>query len=195
MKRRNFIGGILSVIGLGVVGNKAQATDNQILPIKSNEDEFYLFFYRFNGFPINDNQKMFYDWYKKDYKMMTMGRETGTTVFLITLAAFQAFKGRVVSYYTFCHHHANYCNQVYNKNMDKYSNLTSEKAFTNYITPLFMVCGGEGRRTDLALFDNYSYSGYDAFSFTKKCMIDYYKHKKVDMFSLDTFEFKPPYFV
>jgi hypothetical protein len=87
MKRRNFIGGLFASSIL--FGTTLKASGPKPI-VSSEEEQFYTFFQKFNGFPIHDYQKTMFEWYKKDYKLMTMGRRTGVSVFMLTIAAWEA---------------------------------------------------------------------------------------------------------
>lgn len=191
MKRRNFIGGILSAIGLSAVTLKATEITQTKSPIKTDEDEFYSFFYKFNGFPISKEQKMFYDWYNKDYKKMTMGRQTGTTTFLITLAAYKSLENETVVYFTFDEQHRKYIVDTYKKKMINYRENFPRKVWT-HLEPIFLI-NRDGLGTinpSIALFDNWSY--YTTYPIT---IFNYLNSKNIKVFWLDTVETKLANFV
>lgn len=182
MKRRNFIGALISSIAL--IGTTIKAKSEEVKIIRTDEDDFYDFFYKFNGFPISDNQKLYYDWYNKDYKMMTMGRQTGTTVFLITLAAYKALKDEVVSYFTFSENHRRYCVGIYKRNMIDFREKYPRKVWTQ-MEPFFLISsdGIRGKHLSIALFDNWSYTRYPSTIF------NYLKGRDIKVFWMDTVEY------
>ena len=94
MKRRSFLTGLLASSTLFGVTLKSDAMN--IIKPKTEEEQFYEFFEKFNGFPINELQKMMYIWYKHDYGIVTMGRQTGCSTFLITLGNWEGSKGKTV---------------------------------------------------------------------------------------------------
>lgn len=182
MKRRNFIGGILSAIAL--MGTTIKAKSEEVKIIQTDEEDFYDFFNKFNGFPIAFSQKSYYYWYKKDFLKMTMGRQSGTTTFLTTLAAYKTLGGEVVSYFTFSEHHKKYCRDIYMINMinfkEKYPGMGCEPT-----EPLFLsnVDGIRGKYPSIALFDNWSNTIYP------RTIFDYLKAKKTKVFWIDTVEY------
>lgn len=62
-------------------------------PQKTDEEKFYEFFEKFNSFPINNAQKAMYDIIKNGgYTAST--RQSGSTVLLLTMAAWEAYTNR-----------------------------------------------------------------------------------------------------
>lgn len=94
MKRRNFIGGLISSIAL--IGTTTKAKSEEVKIIRTEDDNFYNFFYRFNGFPINEMQKRAFQARYSQYNMGTRIRRSGASVFLMTLAAWEANRGKQV---------------------------------------------------------------------------------------------------
>lgn len=85
MKRRSFLTGLFaSWVLIGTL--KSENVD--IIDTKTEAEQFYEFFEKFNGFPINSYQQMMYIWYTNDYGIVTLGRQMGVSTFLITLTAF-----------------------------------------------------------------------------------------------------------
>lgn len=94
MKRRSFIGGILASIGLLGASFKAHGS------VPQSEDEFYNFFKKFNGYPINDNQKLMYRAYKEKWNHCSFNRRLGVSTFMITLAAYESYNGKRVVHFS-----------------------------------------------------------------------------------------------
>lgn len=114
MKRRTFTGSILALF-IPTVSIAKQATEIQ--SISTDEIEFYKFFEKFNTFSINENQKLMYSWYQKNYGIVTMGRESGVSTFLITLAAFlNITKNTNILHISTNYKLAGYFQQIYLKN-------------------------------------------------------------------------------
>jgi hypothetical protein len=155
MKRRSFLTGLFASSALLGVSLKSEAMN--ILKPKTEEEQFYEFFEKFNGFPISDLQKNYYDWYKKDYKMMSMGRQTGTTTFLITLSAWLSQKGKEVIYFSHTHYTEQLYRDIYCRN--SIQNLKISE-INSHPHPIFLSTdkiGPISRRYDYALFDNCDY--------------------------------------
>jgi hypothetical protein len=182
MRRRNFIGGVLSSIAL--IGTSIKAKSDEVKVIRTDEEDFYEFFHKFNGFPISEDQKMFYDWYNKDYKKMTMGRQTGTTTFSITLAAYKSLKNETVSYFTFSEYHRKYCVGIYKRNMINFREKFPRKVWTQ-MEPFFLIHsdGIRGKNPSISLFDNWSYTRYP------HTIFNYLKGRDTKVFWMDTKEY------
>lgn len=94
MKRRKFIGGLLSVGGLMTVGvaTPPLASQNKIESPKIYSEPFYEFFKHFNGFEISQYQKFFYEAYLGNkHFMLTNGRQAyGCSTLLLTMAAWES---------------------------------------------------------------------------------------------------------
>jgi hypothetical protein len=180
MKRRNFIGGLLSSIAL--IGTTIKAKAEEVKIIKSDEEDFYEFFHKFNGFPISKDQKMYYDWYNKDYKHMSMNRQTGTTTFLITLAAYKSLKNETVSYFTFSEYHRKYCVGIYKRNMINFREKYPKKVWTQ-MEPFFVNSSDGIRDPSIALFDNWLYTKYPY------TLFNYLKSRDTKVFWMDTVEY------
>lgn len=95
MKRRNFIKGIVGTcafLASGVAFSEPKENKN-----KEKIDPFYIFFEKFNGFPINDYQKRAYQSYiNKKSNYFNSARQTGMTTFLVTMTAWQSFQNKQV---------------------------------------------------------------------------------------------------
>jgi hypothetical protein len=156
MKRRSFLTGLLSSSALLGVSLKSEAMN--IVKPKTEEEQFYEFFEKFNGFPISDQQKTFFNWYKKDYKMMTMGRQTGTTTFLITLSAWLSQKGQEVVYFSHTKFTEKLYRDIYYKNSIRNLKISQ---INGHPHPIFISSSSDlpiiGRRYDYVLFDNCNY--------------------------------------
>lgn len=94
MGRRNSIGGLISSIAL--IGTTIKAKSEEVKIIRTDEDDFYDFFYKFNGFPINEMQKRAFKARYSQYNMGIRNRRSGVSVFLMTLAAWEANRGKQV---------------------------------------------------------------------------------------------------
>jgi hypothetical protein len=128
---------------------------------------------------------MFYDWYKKDYKIMTMSRQTGTTTFLITLAAYKSLKNETVFYFTFEGYHRNHCVDIYKRNMINFRENFPKKVWTQ-MEPRFLTNsdGIRGINPSIALFDNFSYTRYP------HTIFNYFDSRDTKVFWMDTVETK-----
>jgi hypothetical protein len=176
MKRRSFIKGLLGITALmGVTAKAATVID----PKKQEETEFYAFFHKFNGFPINDNQKVMYQGYVNDWKMLTCGRQVGATVLLVTLAAWRTLKGDVVLYAAHNEDMNKYCSQLYHRNMTNnlgfpQSKYTTSPVFSTHMDKL------RGRSYDVLLEDNPNYMSTTAYNNLKeiKFVMKYRKNPK-----------------
>jgi hypothetical protein len=161
MKRRSFIKGLLGLTAfMGVTANAATVID----PKKQDETEFYTFFHKFNGFPINDNQKVMYQGYVNDWKKLTYGRRVGATALLVTLAAWRSLKGDSVLY---CGHNRDVSRlyqQMYRRNM---SDNLSIKPCEDENPPSFHGGGEIGpkcRGYEILLADNLKYMKFETFN-------------------------------
>jgi hypothetical protein len=119
MKRRSFLTGLLASSALLGVTLKSDAMN--IIKSKTEDEQFYEFFEKFNGFPINSYQQMMYIWYKNDYGIVTLGRQMGVSTFLITLAAFLN-KTKHILHVSTNYRLAGYIQKIYLKNNNGRSN-------------------------------------------------------------------------
>lgn len=165
MKRRNFIGGLAALIGLCATPqlNAYPISDEDI------DDLFYDFFYKFNGFKISEMQKQFYDWYKKGYKIMSVGRQVGQTAFLLTLAAFLSLKGQNIIYATFNKNFKKHIESEFNKKQIVKDNNIK----VDFITP--HIDNVSGKNFDYILMDNCIYAERDLFYYVR---VATHKHGK-----------------
>jgi hypothetical protein len=121
MKRRSFLTGLLASSALLGVTLKSEVMN--IIKPKTGKEEFYEFFEKFNGFSINENQKLMYSWYTKDYGIVTLGRQMGVSTLLITLAAFlNKTKNTNVLHVSTNYKLAGYFQEIYLKNNNGISN-------------------------------------------------------------------------
>lgn len=155
MKRRNFIGGLLSTIGLGATLKASESSSMVYSPyipiIKSEEEQFYEFFEKFNGFPINDDQKRMYK-YKNTLRDVCMirSRRVGATTYLMTLTAWEACQGKQV---VFAHSTGELLNNVKREYIFKCDSLKITP------TPVYWTVAGNssdirGRSFDVCLYDS-----------------------------------------
>lgn len=118
MKRRTFLG-VLGALFLPTVAVAKTIVENKITP-PTEEEGFYQFFLNFNGFPISDSQKSMFLFYKNGYTSNAYGRRIGVSTFMLTLAAWEAFKGKVVVHFSSNRDLSNRIRNKYNENIDKY---------------------------------------------------------------------------
>lgn len=166
MKRRTFLGSALALF-IPTVAIAKQSTETP--PISTDEIEFYKFFEKFNGFPINHFQKMMYIWYRNDYGIITMGRQTGCSTFLITLGNWEASKGKTVN-------HISSNNYLRNIAADKTWSNRNGYGYKNIWLGLRCFHGGKNsNHYDIVLYDNSSdekmYSKYWECEGPKKFML------------------------
>jgi hypothetical protein len=117
--------------------------------------KFYKFFKQFNGFSINNSQKALYNSIKNGGYTATV-RQTGATVLLLTIAAWECLAGKNVKYV------AHNCNtkELYRRNFKKGWTNVSDSTMVNidfvtpYINPREMVIGYSNMRV---IFDNYAF--------------------------------------
>lgn len=154
MKRRSFIGGIFASIGLLGASFKAHGA----VPVQS-EDEFYGFFEKFNGYPINDNQKLMYRAYKEQWNHCSFNRRLGVSTFMITLAAYESYNGKRVVHFSSNWHLRDRMNKSYDikvyQNMDGKSPNNID--FINIDRDTFPL---KGRGYDVGLFDESGSNDY-----------------------------------
>lgn len=131
-------------IAKNVVEKKAPVDEKQL----PDAEEFYRFFEKFNGFPISVRQKNLYDW-KDKVGILHFGRQYGVTTFLLTLAAFEAAKGKRVVHVSSNQHMVNYCRLTYQKNRE---NVTQ---YSWSDSPVFISQNNDirGRNIDALLMD------------------------------------------
>jgi hypothetical protein len=120
--------------------------------------------------------------YNKDYKHMSMNRQTGTTTFLITLAAYKSLKNETVSYFTFSEYHRKYCVGIYKRNMINFREKYPKKVWTQ-MEPFFVNSSDGIRDPSIALFDNWLYARYPY------TLFNYLKSRDTKVFWMDTVEY------
>jgi hypothetical protein len=118
MKRRTFLGA-LGALFLPTVVVAKTIVENKITP-PTEEEDFYQFFLNFNGFPISESQKSMFRFYKNGYTSNAFGRRIGVSTFMLTLAAWEAFKGKVVVHFSSNRDLSNRIRNKYNENIDKH---------------------------------------------------------------------------
>ena len=69
-------------------------------PKPNPTEDFYYFFEKFNGFPINDKQKKMFNGYVKKWNYMSFDRQQGVSTFMLTLAAWEAFNNKNVVHFS-----------------------------------------------------------------------------------------------
>lgn len=94
MKRRTFLGA-LGALFLPTVAVAKTIVENKITP-PTEEEDFCQFFLNFNGFPINEMQKAAFKQRYSENNIGARNRRSGVTTFLMTLAVWESFKGRIV---------------------------------------------------------------------------------------------------
>ena len=139
---------------------------------KSEKEKFCEFFEKFNGFPISKTQKDFFDWYKKDCKMISMGRRTGCSTFLRTLAAWESSKGKKVIY---CTDSQNFTRDQYFEFRSKGINIDYYYSFSKGVNPLF------NRTFDVGIYDCFKPVWNEQWSYLN----DYFP----ESFALRTYEY------
>jgi hypothetical protein len=128
MKRRTFLTGLLVSTVLSGITLKSEAITT-IKP-KAEEEQFYEFFERFNGFPINSYQKEIYQRFtSSDMKHVTGPRQMGATTLLITFAAWQNEKNKRVVYYSMSELMSKYVKKLYYSNYNNLGKIPNEKLF------------------------------------------------------------------
>jgi len=118
MKRRTFLGA-LGALFLPTVAVAKTIVENKITP-PTEEEYFYQFFLNFNGFPINEMQKGMFRFYKNGYTSNAYGRQLGVSTFMLTLAAWEAFKGKTVVHFSSNQYLRDKIRRKYEKNIDKH---------------------------------------------------------------------------
>lgn len=155
MKRRTFLGSALALfIPTSVIGKTI--IENNIAP-PTEEEDFFQFFLNFNGFPISDNQKSMFRFYKHGYTSSCYGRRMGVSTFMITLAAWEAFKGKRVVHFSSSEMLRDLCSKQYERNIVKHFDGKSPPIdFVNINRKTYPL---KGLRYDIALLDQ-SYPYY-----------------------------------
>lgn len=149
MKRRTFLG-LFGALFVPTITVGKTIIENKITP-PTEEEEFFQFFLNFNGFPINDAQKSMYRFYKNGYMSNCYSRQVGVTTFMLTLAAWEAFKGKRVVHFSSNMMLSDHIRRMYDKNIDeRFDGKSPPIDFVNinrYTYPL------KGFRYDIALLD------------------------------------------
>lgn len=117
MKRRTFLGGLFAASALLTANIQLAEAKPLIL---SEDDQFYVFFHRFNGFPINEMQRQIYQSIKTDtYKTYCGDRQSGTTILASTYAVWRAYKGDKVMFAQSTHDQITRSKREISKKCDK----------------------------------------------------------------------------
>jgi hypothetical protein len=149
MKRRTFLGA-LGALFLPTVAVAKTIVENKITP-PTEEEDFYQFFLNFNGFPINEMQKIMFNFYKNEYTADTYGRRIGVSTFMLTLAAWEAFKGKTVVHFSSYSFLSDMYKRRYQENIDKHFDGKSSHIDFADIKSKNMGC--KMKKYDVALFD------------------------------------------
>lgn len=83
--------------------------------------EFCDFFEDFNGFPINDDQKIMFDKYENNSTHLTFDVGSGVTTFMMTLAAWESLDDKNVIYFTCNKDSESKLRDIFDEKMNKYS--------------------------------------------------------------------------
>ena len=157
MKRRTFIG-LLSSLAIPTVSVGKSVMENKITP-PTEEEDFYQFFLNFNGFPINENQKFMYKGYREKWNYLTFDRRMGVSTFLLTLAAWESFKGKRVVHFSSNKHLSDIIRRTYDdKIYEKFEGKSPDNIdFVNINRNTFPL---KGLRYEVGLYDE---SGSDIY--------------------------------
>lgn len=118
MKRRTFLGA-LGALFLPTVAVAKTIVENKITP-PTEEEDFYQFFLNFNGFPISESQKGMFRFYKNEYTSNAYGRRIGVSTFMLTLAAWEAFRHKTVVHFSSNQDLSNRIRNKYEENIEKH---------------------------------------------------------------------------
>lgn len=149
MKRRTFLGSFLTLFVPTVVIGKTIAEHNFNLP--TEEDDFFQFFLNFNGFPISAAQQSMFRFYKNGYTSCAYNRRIGVSTFTITLAAWEAFRGKRVVHFSSSEMLRDLCYKKYNKNI--YNNFDGKSPTIDFLNIKRKTYPLKGLRYDIALLD------------------------------------------
>jgi hypothetical protein len=114
--------------------------------------EFYKFFENFNGYPINYDQKTMFRGYIEGYNYLTFTRRKGVSIFLLTLAAWEAFNGKNVIHFSSNRQLCEMVRRQYDENIDiRFDGKSPPIEFQNINRDTFPL---KGIRYQVGLFDN-----------------------------------------
>ena len=164
MKRRTFLGA-LGALFLPTVAVAKTIVENKITP-PTEEEDFYQFFLNFNGFPINEMQKGMFRFYKNGYTSNAYGRQLGVSTFMLTLAAWEAFKGKTVVHFSSNQYLRDKIRRKYYENIDKHFEKYCDGKFPgiNFDSIESQNRGYMMKKYDVALLDQSSPYYHEAWS-------------------------------